>query len=220
MLTFSQVQISAKEDIENAFLKKYPNWENDDFSIFIEKELSNYAMGAIVWEKNRRKALWLAKKISGQWLIANYSEGGYFSECQDFINYKFPSEMIPDCWDEEQKILINSPNPDRFYNGLTTEDKEKIEQAFLDFKKDDIYFQNKKIYVKFNEVISKYLKGIILIGGVENHSAPHFFAIKNNDNWEVLYYGQENPPCKNIEGYDFPIEMISECWNGNDWIER
>ncbi|MEA3463926.1 MAG: hypothetical protein U9R14_02535 [Patescibacteria group bacterium] len=210
-----------EENIKNAFLKKYPNWKNDDFNIFIEEELPDYTMGTITWEKHGGKAFWLAVKINNQWLIANHSGGGYFGVCQDFAKYNFPPEMTPDCWDEEQRILINTPNPDRFYNSLTIKDKEKIKQAFLDFKKDDVNFQDKKIYVKFNEIMGNYLRGVILIGGIENHSAPHFFAVKSNDNWKVLYYGQEDPPCENIEGYNFPVEMVSGCWRaGNNWIER
>jgi hypothetical protein len=208
------------EQIKTAFLKKYPNWKNDDFKIVIEEELSNYAMGIINWEKRKIKSFWLAVKKDSQWLIISHSGGGYFGVCQDFKKYNFPAEMTPDCWDKEQKILINTPNPNKFYNGLTIEDKEKIKQAFLDFKKDDAHFQDKKIYVKFNEILGNYLKGVILIGGIENHSPPHFFAVKNNNNWKVLYYGQEDPFCEDIKGYDFPTEMISSCWDGKNWVKR
>lgn len=211
---------NIEENIKNAFLKKYSNWGKDDFDIFIEDKLFNYAIGAIIWDKNVRKAFWLAANTDNEWEIVNYSGGGYFGACQDFEKYNFPAEITPDCWDEEQKILINSPNPNRFYNGLTIEDKEKIKQAFLDFKKDDTYFQNKKIYVNFNKVIDEYLRGIILIGGIDNYSAPHFFAVKNNNDWRVVYYGQEDPPCENIKDYNFPIDMISKCWRGEDWIKR
>lgn len=212
---------SINKNIKDAFLNKYPNWAKDDFNIVIEEESDNYAMGIISWDKRERKAFWFAAKKDSQWLIVNYNGGGYFGVCQDFIEYNFPAEITPDCWDEEEKKIINTPNPDRFYNGLTLSDKEKIKQAFLDFKKDDAHFQDKEIYVKFNEIIGDYLKGVILIGGIENHSAPYFLAVRNSNNWKVLYYGQEDPFCENIEGYDFPVEMVSGCWRtGNDWIKR
>lgn len=210
----------TKKEIEKSFLLKYPDWKEGGFTISIEKELPGYAMGTIFWPKSNGKGHWFAVKEDNQWVITENGGESYFGICQNFIKYKFPQEMVPDCWDEERKIMVNTPSPEKFYNGLTVEDKENIKKAFLDFEKNNDNFKNRDIYIMFNQNIGEYLKGAVLFGGSDNNSAPQFFAVKDNGNWKVLYYGQENPACSDIGAYNFPFEMISDCWDGNTWVNR
>lgn len=210
---------NEEEKIKTVFLEKYSDWKETSFDLTIEKELQNYAIGNILWRKSKGKCFWFASKINNQWNIVDYGCGSYFGACKNFKEYNFPSELTPDCWDEDAKALINTPNPDQFYNGLNLEDKDMIKQAFLDFEKDSNKFFNKDIYILFNKVVGEYLKATILIGGTDNYSTSQILAVKDNDKWKVLYYGQENPPCKNIELYSFPLEIVSDCWDGEKWVK-
>lgn len=214
-------QTHEVEAIRAAFIKENPHWDEPDyFSISVEEMTSAHAIGTITWNNpETRTATWFAAKDGNAWSITNYGPG-YFGTCQQFQKYSFPQEMTPDCWDADKEVIVNTSNPERFYNGLSIEDKEEIKTSFLQFMGPDTRFQDQELYVKYNNIIDGYVRGMILIGGSENISAPQFFAAKRDSEWHVLYYGQENPNCSDIEGYDFPTRMISGCWDGNDWIER
>ncbi|MFA5024703.1 MAG: hypothetical protein WC523_07195 [Patescibacteria group bacterium] len=210
------------EDIKAAFLEKYPNWGSLGFVITIKESSSEQAMGRVSWPNNKNAGFWFAAKINGQWLITDYGGAGYFGICQNFQKYNFSAAMIPDCWDEEKNILIDTANPTRFYDGLTTADKDGLKLAFIKFMKDksDYDYQSKELFVKFDEKIGQYLKGVILVGGSENHSAPEFLAFKVDGRWTIVYYGQENPPCADIAPYNFPVSLVSDCWDNGRWVDR
>ncbi len=211
-----------KQDIESAFVEKYPNWDKPGhFSVIIEEGLASFTRGIVSWPGNERNGFWFATKVDGQWVITDYSGGSYFGICQNFRQYDFPQDMVPDCWDSEQKILVNTSNPEKYYNGLTFGDKEKIKQAFIEYKGDQDY-QSRDLFVRFSEMEDNSLKGMILIGGVDNYSTPYFLAVKTGGSWRVLYQGQEAPPCESLEGYEIPVNLIPECWanNGQEWIKR
>jgi hypothetical protein len=211
------------QDIKTAFLKKYPNWDKPDFfNVIIETTSPTHAMGQVFWPGNEKHGSWFVVKINNQWTITDYNGGSYFGICQNFKKYNFPAAITPDCWDEDQKIVINTPDPDRFYNGLTAEDKTNIILAFLKYEQNGSNFIDQNLYVKFDEYIDEYLTGAILLGGTDNYSTPYFLAVKTGNDWKVLYWGQESPPCKNITGYNVPNKMIPSCYsdNGTEWIKR
>ncbi len=220
----SKAELAQTQDIVNAFFAKYPDWDKPGFfSVAIEDNSPSHAIGRVSWPGNDRNGLWFAAKVDGQWLITDYTGGGYFGICKNFKKYDFPQMMTPDCWDEDQKIIINTPNPNRFYNGLNFEDKEKIIQAFLDYTKNDEFFMmSQDLYVRFDEYLNGYLTGMIVMGGVDNYSTPYFLAAKVGDTWTVLYHGQEAPPCESLSDYDVPVKMIPNCYNsdGTAIIER
>jgi hypothetical protein len=200
---------NTDEEIKDYFLQKYPQFKNKIYNFHIDENLNGYARGTFILDDNRldnkEKGYVFAAKINSQWNIVHYGFKGYLGICQDFRKYNFPLKMTPDCWDTKQKILINTTNPEKFYNGLTFEDKENLRIVFLDFIKNKKY-EEKEIFINFSKSIDNYLEGIVLIGGVENYSAPHFFAVKSNNIWKIIYYGQEEPM------YNFPLEIIRNCW--------
>lgn len=207
-----------EEGIRSAFMKRSPHWKF--FETAIEEKSSTHAIGTITWDKNESgNTHWFAAKDGNAWEIVDYGPG-YFGTCQQFQKYEFPKAMTPDCWDADKKIIVNTSNPERFYNGLTVNDKEEIIEAFLTFMGPNSQFQDADLYVKYDENIGGYLRAAILIGGQERVSVPQIFAAKRNGEWRVLYYGQEDPSCSDIEGYDFPVSMISQCWGEGDWVQR
>jgi len=105
---------------------------------------------------------------------------------------------------------------------LTKDDKEKIIRAFLDYKGSGSNFLEQSLYVRYGEYLDGYLKGMIVVGGIDNFSTPYFLAAKVNGKWNVVYHGQEAPPCESVEGYDFPVALAPLCWKGNgtEMVER
>jgi hypothetical protein len=49
-------------------------------------------------------------------------------------------------------------------------------------------------------------------GGIDN---GYFLAFKQDGNWVIVYDGQANPPCADVEQYQFPTVMVPECLDAN-----
>ncbi len=69
------------------------------------------------------------------------------------------------------------------------------------------------IQIDIDQKETPYLKGTVTFklamkGGL-------FLAVKDTNNWLVVFDGNESIPCKTISPYDFPKSMVSECINSN-----
>jgi len=211
----NKIILDTKEDIKKAFYKKYPNWENKNLNVSIDTNIDKYAIGNFEFEGGN--GVWFAAKNTNDWTLVTFSYIGYFGVCQDFNKYNFPIEIIPDCWDTEKKILIDTSNPEKFYlNGLTRDDKNKLKDAFITYIKNktgNSDYLDKEFFVYVRKNTEKHLKGMILVGGIENRSVPYFLAVKINNNWKIIHHGQDIPLCNAIKPYNFPNTMVPECWD-------
>lgn len=52
-------------------------------------------------------------------------------------------------------------------------------------------------------------------GGVGN---AYFLASKHEGQWVIVYDGQANPPCEEIELNNFPLSMVPECLDQNNQL--
>ena len=43
-----------------------------------------------------------------------------------------------------------------------------------------------------------------------------FLAAQDEGEWVIVYDGQAMPPCRDIEAYQFPIDMVPECLDESD----
>lgn len=58
-----------------------------------------------------------------------------------------------------------------------------------------------------------YAKGLIReVGAV---SGGYWLAAKSDGEWVAVYDGQANPPCEDVDLYDFPTGLVSECLDEN-----
>jgi hypothetical protein len=212
---------NIENNIKQAFYNKFPDWKNHALTISVETNQEEHAIGKFVYDNGRNdefskgEGVWFAAKTSDVWVISEISYVGYNGTCQDFKKYNFPSDMIPDCWDNENNIQIETINPERFYvDGITKESKKEITRAFLSYIKTTSHlaiYVNKDLSLLIIKNTEKYLKGMILINGVENHSMPDFYAAKVGEKWKVVFNGQDYPPCSVIEEYNFPNNIIEKC---------
>lgn len=215
---------SMEDEIIDGLKKEYTylaSLEDQDnkFQINIETLDGNFAIGTyrLKQEKPGSSGTWFARKDSGKWKTFNVGDIGYWGSCQKFWQNDFPQEMIPDCWDTEKNMLVETTNPSRFFaDGFTQKDKEEIKKAHLKYSKSkykDLNFSDDasiSIMVDINS--GDYLKGRALSNGVENFSTPFFLAAKVNGIWKVIYDGQEPPHCKDIESYEFPNTIVPTCY--------
>ena len=70
--------------------------------------------------------------------------------------------------------------------------------------------------ITVSEYTSNYAKG-----GVkekEGIGGAYFIAAKVDSKWICVYDGQSHPTCEELESYNFPKEMVSECINENNIV--
>ena len=206
----------------------YP--EDYNVNVTIETNQENHAIGRFTYNKDQynqtNDGIWFAAKSNGAWSIATTSFTGYGGLCQTFEQYSFPKDMTPDCWDNQKNVLVDTSNPQRFYqNGFTKTDKAGIIQAFISYRKSatgglgaysgqDTYLHN-KLYLKIDKSSAEYFNGAILIGGIENHSTPYVLAAKQSGKWVYVFGSQDYPPCSKIEDYKFPHDIVDKCYDEN-----
>lgn len=229
-----QPDMSLEDIIRQAIYKKVPDWKirNYDITVTVETDKENHAIGRFIYDgysvvndgrhHDTGEGIWFAAESNANWILTGISYVGYWGSCQDFQKYGFPTDMTPDCWDTEKNILVDTAKPQRFYhNGFTKDDKKKLIQAFNSYLEEvsdsggyvpESYLHN-NLYVRFDKLADNFLVGTILIGGSQNISAPYFLATKQNSKWIVVYNGQDIPPCSAIKSYNFPHNIVGECYD-------
>ncbi|EKD95489.1 MAG: hypothetical protein ACD_24C00472G0001 [uncultured bacterium] len=225
----AEPNMSMEDIVKQLIFKRSPEWEikNYSISVTVETNQENHAIGRFIYDNNKKEhhntaeGIWFAAKEDQSWTLVGTSYTGYWGICQDFKKYKFPTNMIPDCWDIEKNILIDTTNTIKFYtSGFTKSDKTEIIKSFLDHYKKTYqgsegrdFYLNKDLYLKIDKSTDKYFKGRILIGGIENHSTPYTLAVKENEQWKILLQSQDIPLCSIVEPYKFPSEIVDKCYD-------
>ncbi|MBD3208527.1 MAG: hypothetical protein GF370_03685 [Candidatus Nealsonbacteria bacterium] len=71
------------------------------------------------------------------------------------------------------------------------------------------------ITLKISQGTDSHVRGGVTLppGGSENSGL--FLAAKTNGNWELVFDGQGALPCSEIESYNFPVYMATECIDQN-----
>lgn len=46
----------------------------------------------------------------------------------------------------------------------------------------------------------------------------YWLAVKSGGKWVAVYDGQANPPCEDVDLYNFPSDMVPECMDDNNQL--
>jgi hypothetical protein len=209
---------NIESDIENAFYQKFPDWKKEIVKVQIEEKKEGSAFGKM--EYRDHEYFWFAiTKMNNEWEIVSHSGVNYIGTCQDFMKYNFPQEMTPDCWDNDKNILIDTTNPNLFYEkGFAINDKKEILDSFHTYKQEenkssyDRFYKDQDLFLIIYKVSGNYFKGSVHIGGNDNYSAPYIFAVKGDDGWNVVFQGQDHPSCDIVDKYNIPEKIYEECF--------
>lgn len=70
-----------------------------------------------------------------------------------------------------------------------------------------------EITIDISRETENYISGGVEFqpGGPENSGM--FLAVKVNGSWKLVYDGQGIIPCSDIESYNFPVDMVVECFD-------
>jgi hypothetical protein len=105
----------------------------------------------------------------------------------------------------------------------TEEQGQTLSPTKMVSREDDEELIKKAVYKKFNSNSSKLtvtiqkLEGDYAKGGIKDNEAEagggYFLAARKGEVWVIVHDGQASPFCTQLEGYSFPLDMVSECLN-------
>jgi hypothetical protein len=90
----------------------------------------------------------------------------------------------------------------------TSKDKEDITKALATKHNKSV----EETIVSVSKNTGTHASGSIRFSGEES-GAAWFAAKDSNGQWVIVYDGQGVIPCNDIEPYNFPKDMIPECWD-------
>jgi len=115
---------------------------------------------------------------------------------------------------KEKEILVKEKKEEiELEDDEISLDENKIKKAFIKYIGNSSRYKEENIYVKTDQITDKHFEGSILEKDSENLSSPNLLAVKINDNWEVIYWGQDVPSCTEINKHNFPTSMVNKCGN-------
>ncbi|MBN2095985.1 hypothetical protein JW752_01140 [Candidatus Peregrinibacteria bacterium] len=90
-----------------AFLNKYPDWEEklDTLELTVNSNDGSFASGGVSFAEEIGGAAWFAANTDDGWVIA--WDGNGTIGCAEIEPYDFPLEMIPECWDDENQVMVD-----------------------------------------------------------------------------------------------------------------
>ncbi len=90
-----------------AFLNKYPDWEEklDTLELTVDSNDGAFASGGVRFTDEIGGAAWFAANTDDGWVIA--WDGNGTIGCAEIEPYDFPLEMIPECWDDENQVMVD-----------------------------------------------------------------------------------------------------------------
>jgi hypothetical protein len=96
-------QTSDLDNIKQAFAEKYSR-DISEVDISIDKNTGTYANGLVKFAGEISGGWFLAYNDNGLWIIV--ADGNGTVMCEDIEPYNFPTDMVPECWDEDTMTLV------------------------------------------------------------------------------------------------------------------
>lgn len=94
---------SDLEQIKEAFAEKY-NRSVEEVDASIDNNTGTYANGLVRFAGEIGGGWWLAYNNGDGWIIVADGNGSVL--CDDIESYDFPTDMVPECWNEATSTLI------------------------------------------------------------------------------------------------------------------
>lgn len=132
----------------------------------------------------------LAVEEDDEWIILYAGEDTPL--CADVDPYFFPLELVPECLDSDGNKVIRTIDTETAIGIALSE--------YLDLPLNELSYQ-------VTDEREDHAKG--------NVSNGYFLAALSDNEWVIVYGGQANPPCADINGFAFPLDMVPECLDEN-----
>lgn len=96
----------------------------------------------------------------------------------------------------------------------TIDDNEAIKKAMAEKLGKD----KDSLVVSISKITGQFAKGTVKekteVGGA------YFLAVKKDGQWIIVYDGQAQPPCKDLNTYNFPKDLAPECLNTSGLVVK
>lgn len=116
---------------------------------------------------------------------------------------------LPVAQSEESSVPLVStePEPERSSVPEFKSDLQLLREAF------SVKYSHpvSETEVSINKQTGLYVSGGIHFAG--EMGGGWFLAYKQNEAWLIVADGNGTVPCEAIEPYNFPVDMVPECWN-------
>jgi hypothetical protein len=186
--------------IEQAFKEKYPEWDMQEVVIKIGQVDQMFASGSVGDKSGLGGAAWLGYRENGRWSIVYDGNGDVPCEVVDL--YEFPAEMVTQCYDEENKLMVDRLADN---NEVIVDDGELLQTAMEDYLTD-----GKLVEFWVNSVEGNYAEGSMTL---EEEVGGWWLGFKNDGQWEIVATGSDLVACELIEKYGFPSDMVVVCYD-------
>jgi hypothetical protein len=100
----SPVSITNEDDLIKTAVFKLTGLDKTKAEVTISKNSGQYAKGTIKEFEAVGGAYWIAAKTASGW-VGVYA-GQATPKCSQIAPYDFPKDMVPECLDENNKLII------------------------------------------------------------------------------------------------------------------
>jgi len=99
----------------------------------------------------------------------------------------------------------------RCENVFGVKKETSLKQLFVDKYNRDI----SEIIIDIEREKNGYIKGGVKLKPGNYENSGMFLAAKIDGKWELVYDGNGAIPCSSVKPYDFPVNMVVECFSEN-----
>lgn len=175
--------------IEEVFADNYPE-KAENISLNITQSEGDLVKGQISMDGVQANVFYAAK-VDGDWEVIYDPEQRPYN-CELLRGYNFPDDMLAGCKEPDAEFTIA--------------DAQGIQGAFA-----DIYHKNiEDITIKVDKYDATHARGVVQFAGEQGGGM--FLAVKDQGAWDVVIDGNGAYECKFVEPYDFPADMIEDCY--------
>jgi hypothetical protein len=76
------------------------------------------------------------------------------------------------------------------------------------------------LFIRTYTVATDHIRWTVLHKNEQNFSNPYFLATKIWWVWKVVVVSQDIPWCKDVEPYNFPVDIVYECFVTNTTTKK
>jgi len=113
-----------------------------------------------------------------------------------YFGYKYLTrEVLVEEDDEEETTIVSK--------------EEAIRNLFAGKYDKDL----SEISITIDKEEGNYVAGGVAFGEGGPGEGGHFLAVKDDNQWKLVYDGNGSIPCDGVDLYEFPSHMVPECYN-------
>jgi hypothetical protein len=136
-----------------------------------------------------------------------------FTGCEE-VETEEPSDMNgpvqQDVREQTEEEPMEEPMEEQAAQPEDEDQTMLIKQAFSDKYGNPV----DEVSVEISSSTDTHMRGVVKIGPPGTISGGMFLAAKVNDEWMIVHDGQGVYTCAEVAPFNFPEEMINDCYEG------